>query len=233
MHPPHRVNRVILIQENRHHPQPQSHHMWLQPQYHLRQRLTRNFKDSLLLSMCPSSLCLPPPPLPSGLLIMEVVLHQFRTISSLLMTLHHSLSIYLHRPKCTPLICHHPITTTPPLQYNPDILRSRLPFLSRTLLRPPILSGLILMHPSIIIPTSKLRATSVRALRPRTHGSTNLHLTQATIKWELAWTILSPGLTLLDRNMCPTLGLGLVLPLPQSHTLRSLVHSQCFSKTMM
>lgn len=202
--------------------------MWPQP-LHL---LT---KDSLLLSRCPSSLCLPPPPLPSGPPIMEVVLHQFRTISSLRVTLHHSLLIYLRRPKCTPPTPRHLITAPPHLQHNLDIPRSRLLFLSlsRILQGPLVLSGLTQIHPNITIPTSKLRATSVRLLRPRTRGSTNLHRTRATTKWGQAWATLSLGLNLLDLNMRPTPGLGLVLPLPQSHTLRSLVHSQCSLKTMM
>lgn len=235
MRPPHIVNRAILIHENRHHPWPQTRHLGPQPQYHFSHLLTQNFKDRFLLSLCPSSLCLPPPPLPSGPLIMEVVLHQFRIIFSLLVTLHHSLLIYLHRPRCTPPTPHHPIITPPPLQHNLDIPPSRLRFLSRTLQGHLVLIGLTRMHPSIIIPTYKLRATSVRALRPRTHGSTNLHRTQATTKWGLA--ILSLGLTLLDLNMRLTLGLALPLLLPQSqsqsHTPRSLVHSQCSSKTMM
>ncbi|KAG7241191.1 hypothetical protein INR49_025934 [Caranx melampygus] len=125
-------------------------------------------------------------------------------------------------PSHTPSPHHN--TPTPPTQPG----HPRLLFPLRTLHRPLVLNGLTQVHPSSIIPTSKLRATLVRALPPMTLGSTNQHRTQATTKWGLARAILSHSLILLDPNMRPALdrGLVLVLHLPKSHTLRSLGNTQ-------
>lgn len=226
-------SRLILIRKNRRHPPPQSHHTWPQAQCRLKPLPIRNFTDSHPLSLCPSSLYPPRTPPPRGLPTTEAGLHRFRTIFSLLMTLRSNLLIYLHRAKCTPHPnspwCR-PITPILPQRHNLVILRTKPLLLFRIL---PVLNGLIQMRHSIIIPISKCRATSLRALLHKTRGSTNHRRTRATIKWERAWTTLSPGLTRLALTICQTLGLGLTLPLSRFRTPRSLVLSQCSLMTMM
>lgn len=210
MHPTLWVSRLTFIQKNRHHPPPQSHHTRLQARCPLKRLPTRNFTDRHPLSLYPSSL--PPPRTPPrGLLIMEAGLHQFRTIFSQPMTLHLHLLIYLHRTKCTPHHnsprCHH-ISPILLQHHNLVILRTKPLLLFKIPRTHLIHSGQIQMCHNIIIPISKCRATSLRALRLMTHGSTSLRRTRATIKWQLARTTLSPGLTRLALTICQTLDLG-------------------------
>lgn len=197
MHPP-MQNRAISIQENR-------HHLWHPLRWPHRPCLFNHLlamspEGSLLLRPCPSSRCLPPHPLPSGLPITAAALPQFRTISSRLVTPHRSHSTSLPSPRHILPTHLHPITTRPPLHLTQAItMPSQL--LLKTLKDPPALSGLIRMHPRNITPTSRLRATSARAQVPRTPGSTIPHRTPATTRWGLAQAQVMPRPDLILRAL--------------------------------
>lgn len=125
-----------------------------------------------------------------GPLITGVVLHHCRTTSSRPLTpLHSPSTLSLPSLRHTLLTRHHHliIITTPPPPRHTLILPKPRHLYPRTQRRSPLpRNGQIPMHISSIIPTTRFRATSVKARARKMPGSTSHRRIRAITKWGLA-----------------------------------------------